>query len=113
MSDDYSGTPVSAVSVGGRSLGRESITTGSTEVPVAFYRTSHPPIFCGFQAEWVSGEGDDGTTFEINAGAGVGSKYATLRVDVPGHETIYEYVDITEVLQARVAAIVAEVTPKG
>lgn len=51
----------------------------------------------------------DGTPVKLCAGAGMGSKYATLRVDVPGRPPVYEYVDIAEVMQARVAAIIAEV----
>jgi hypothetical protein len=94
-----------------RSLDRESITVGHVAVPVNVYRASHPTIFAGFQVNWVDGY-DDATdaTFVLSAGAGFGSKYATLRVEVPGHEPVYEYVDITELLNQRVAAIIDEVT---
>lgn len=110
MADQHDGTPVKHVSQGGRSLGRDDITTGHEEVAVRFYRASHPTIFAGFQIEWVHGDDPEtGTTFELCAGAGMGSKYATLRVDVPGRPPVYEYVDIAEVIQARVAAIIAEV----
>jgi len=94
-----------------QSLNREAITVGHVEVPVKVYRTSHPTIFAGFQVNWVDGSDDKtGTTFDLSAGAGFGSKYATLRVEVPGHEPVYEYIDITELLTHRVGAIIAEVT---
>lgn len=108
--DEYDGTPVTEVSSGGRSLGRDAITVGHVDEPVRFYRTSHPTIFAGFQSMWIDGNDDDGMTFDLACGAGFGSKYATLCVKVPGFEPVYEYVDITEVLQARVEKIVTEVT---
>lgn len=97
------------VTSGGRSLSRENITTGHVEEPVRFYRVSDPPIFAGFRTGWVSGEDEDtGMRFDLSAGAGLGSPYMTLTVELPDGTTVYEYVDITEVLQVRVAAIVAE-----
>lgn len=107
--DEYDGTPIAHVSSGGKSLGRDAITVGHVDEPVRFYRTSHPAIFAGFQSMWIDGNDDDGMTFDLTAGAGFGSKYATLCVRVPGAEPVYEYVDITEVLQARVQKIVAEI----
>jgi len=105
------GTPVKHVSIGDRSLGRESITVGSTDVPVRFYRVSDPPLFAGFQIDWIDGDEEEtGATFNIASGAGLGSKYMTLQVEIPGHGTVYEYVDIAEVLQQRVADILDEVT---
>lgn len=102
-------TPVRKVSAGGRSLGREAITSGHTEVPLRVYRTTDPPIFAGLQANWIEGnDPETGTTFDINSGAGFGSKYATLCVRVPGHEPVYEYIDITELLTHRIDAIIAE-----
>jgi hypothetical protein len=37
----------------------------------------------------------------------------TLKVEVPGHDPVYEYVDITELLTQRVSAIIEEVTGGG
>jgi len=94
-----------------RSLGRDAITTGHTEVPLNVYRTSHPPIFAGFQINWIEGtDTETDTTYDLSAGAGVGSRYATLRVEVPGHDPIYEYIDIVELMSDRLRAIIAEVT---
>jgi hypothetical protein len=42
----------------------------------------------------------------------MGSKYMTLEVAVPGHETVYEYVDMAEVLQQRAGALIAEITAR-
>lgn len=86
------------------------LTAGHVEVPVRVYRTDgFPTIFAGFQVNWVDGDDpESGAEFSLSAGAGVGSKYMTLRVEIPGRETVYEYVDITELLQQRVAAIIAE-----
>lgn len=96
--------------VDGRSVGRDDVTVGHAVETVRFYRTSSMPLFAGFQQEWVSGEDPKTeTTFELHVGAGVGSRYATLRVEVPGHPPVYEYVDITEVLQERVRKIIEEV----
>ena len=104
------GTPVKHVSSGGRSLAREHITVGHTDVPLRFYRTDAPTIFAGFTVNWIEGHSPDGTVeFDLNCGAGLGSKYMTLRVKIADHDPIYEYVDITEVLQSRIEAIVAEV----
>lgn len=99
---------------GGQSRGREAITSGHTEVPVNVYRTTHPPIFAGFQINWIEGnDPETGTTFDINAGAGLGSKYATISVEIPGQPRVYEYIDITELLQHRVMAIIAEMSNDG
>jgi hypothetical protein len=94
-----------------RSLGRDAITTGHVEVPVNFYRTSDPPIFAGFQVNWLEGtDTETETTYDLSAGAGFGSRYATLRVHVPGHDPIYEYLDAIELMSHRIRAIIAEVT---
>jgi hypothetical protein len=105
------GTPVKEVSIGGKSLGRDEITVGHEDVPVRWYRTNHPTIFCGFQINWLEGEDPEtGTKFDLSSGAGLGSKYMTLKVKVPDHDTVYEYVDLTEVLEQRIVAIIKEVT---
>lgn len=110
MADQHDGTPVKHVSQGGRSLGRDDITTGHEEVAVRFYRASHPTIFAGACAQLERRPGLGVITVHpLDLEAGMGSKYATLRVDVPGRPPVYEYVDIAEVIQARVAAIIAEV----
>lgn len=97
-------------SSGDQPLDRKSITSGHTDVSIPVYRTTHPPIFAGFQTNWVDGnDSDTGATFSISAGAGLGSPYATLRVEVPGRAPIYEYIDITELLTKRVMAILEEV----
>jgi len=104
-------TPVKHVSLGDKSLDRESITVGHADVPVRFYRVSHPPIFAGFQISWMDGnDPETKTEFDLSSGAGLGSKYMTLAVTVPGHKTVHEYVDITEVLEQRVIAIMKEMS---
>jgi hypothetical protein len=113
MQDSYEGTPITHVSSNGKSLDRESITVGFSDIPVRFYRTSHPTIFAGFQINWI--DGDDpatGAEIDLSAGAGLGSKYMTLRIVVPGHDPVYEYVDMTEVLRQRASAIIVEVTAR-
>ncbi len=103
---------VSHVSSGGERKGREDITVGHTWQPVKVYRTDgFPPIFAGLRQVWIEGDDSDtGTRFEITSGAGWGSPYATITVEVPGHSKVYEYVDITELLSARVSAIIEELT---
>jgi hypothetical protein len=113
MSDPYEGTPIVHVSSGSQSLDRDSITVGYSEIPVKFCRTSHPTIFAGFQINWIDGiESVTGAEIGLAAGAGMGSKYMTLWVTVPGYPSVYEYVDMSEVLQQRAAAIIAEVTAR-
>lgn len=100
--------------LGDRSLDRESVTSGHTEVPLKVYRTTDPPLFAGLRERWVDGKDPEtGTTFEVSAGAGFGSPYATLSVKVPGHPIVYEYIDITELLTNRVEAIIAERAGNG
>jgi hypothetical protein len=56
--------------------------------------------------DWI--EGDDSSTgarFSLRAGAGVGSRYMTLRVVLPNGDVIHEYVDMSEVLTRRIDAI--------
>lgn len=109
---EFEGTTVEHVSSGGRSLGRNDITVGHADVTVPFHRTDGtPPLFAGFRINWFDGADEEtGTTFDLSAGAGVGSPYLTLTVEVPGHETVYEYVDMAAVLEQRIMAIIAEVT---
>jgi hypothetical protein len=113
MPDPYEGTPVKQVSLGTQSLDRDSITVGYSDIEVRFYRASRPTIFAGLQINWI--DGDDPVTeaeIDLSAGAGLGSKYMTLRVAVPGHDPVYEYVDMTEVLRQRASAIIAEITAR-
>ena len=113
MADPYDGTPVTHVSSGTQSLDRDSITVGYSEIPVKFCRTSHPTIFAGLQIDWIDGiESVTGAEICLAAGAGMGSKYMTLQINVPGYPSVYEYVDMSEVLQQRAAAIIAEVTAR-
>jgi hypothetical protein len=99
-------------SSGGRSLSRANITAETWDVTVPFHRTDGtPPLFAGFRINWFNGDDKEtGTTFDMSAGAGMGSKYLTLMVAVPGHDIVYEYVDMAAVLEQRVTAIIAEVT---
>lgn len=112
MSGNESG--VRGVSEGGQPKNREDITESHVDEPVKVYRTDgFPPLFAGFRQMWL--EGDDpetATTFEMCAGAGCGSPYLTIAVEVPGHPKVYEYVDVRELLEARVRAIVGELTAK-
>jgi hypothetical protein len=102
-------------SSGGRSLSRANITAETWDVTVPFHRTDGtPPLFAGFRINWFNGDDKEtGTTFDMSAGAGMGSKYLTLMVAVPGHDIVYEYVDMAAVLEQRVTAIIAEVTASG
>ena len=76
-----------------------------------FYRASDPTIFAGFQIDWINGtDPDSGAQIDLSAGAGLGSKYMTLRVTIEGKPTVYEYVDITEIFQLRAQAIIEELT---
>lgn len=103
------------VAEGGQPKNREDITVGHVEVPVKVYRTDgFPTLFAGFRVNWVDGEDPaTGAKFSLCAGAGVGSKYLTLDVEVPGQPTVYEYVDVTELVQERVTAILAEARAAG
>lgn len=110
---------IKTTATGGRSLGRADITASQEQEPVTFYRTDDTPtIFAGFRQEWLSGSDEDGTTFGLAAGAGLGSPYLTLDVTLPDGREIHEYVDIREVVRARVERIVADAigtvaTPDG
>lgn len=109
--DPYAGTPITHVSHGDKSLDRDSITVGFSEIPVKFHRTNAPTIFAGFQIDWMNGDDPDtGAEIQLAAGAGMGSKYLTLQVSMPGCPTVYEYVDMDAVLQLRAAAIIMELT---
>jgi hypothetical protein len=101
-------------------LTRDAITVKHTEVPVNWYRVNRPTIFAGFQQEWLTGEGDadsrdEGVRFRLTAGAGTGSRYMVLLVNLPDGTRVEEYVDIAEVVGDRIRAIVdehtGEVTP--
>jgi hypothetical protein len=95
-------------SSGGRSLGRDDITASHTDVTVPFHRTDGtPPLFAGFRQNWFDGATADGVEYDLSAGAGFGSKYLTLQVRV-GDVTVHEYVDMAEVFEARIMAIIAE-----
>lgn len=104
---------VTGVHSGGEPKNREDITVGHTEVPVKVYRTDgFPTIFAGFQTAWFDDAHDPetGTTFTMGAGAGLGSPYMTITVEVPGHPKVYEYVDVRELLTQRVETIIQELT---
>lgn len=93
-------------SVDGRSLDRESVTTGFFDDLVRWWRCESP-IFTGFQAAWIDGEDNStGMKFSLTAGAQTGSKYMVLTVELPDGSTIYEYVDMAEVLEQRITQIV-------
>lgn len=109
LSDERGGEIKVTAFSGSRQLTLESTTVSTHDEPVKFYRVDSPPIFCGFQVPWIDGEGPDGMTYDLNAGPGFGSKYMTLSVKIPGRETVYEVVDITQVLKARLDAITKEV----
>jgi hypothetical protein len=103
-----SGSLVTAASSGGKPMMREDVTTGSTDVPVAFHRATST-LFAGFRQTWIEGEDPTTrTTFELSSGAGCGSAYMLLIVTFPDGERVEEYVDVREFLQARVAALISE-----
>lgn len=92
----------------GRSLGREAITVSSQELPLTVHRTDGtPPLFAGFQTEWASGQ-QDGFSYEMSAGPGLGSPYLTYSVTLPDGRTVHEYVNMIEFFQGRIGAILAE-----
>lgn len=96
---------------GGRALTLESTRTGTTDVPVPFHRVGTPPLFAGFRLGWV--DGDDpatGATFNMSAGAGTGSRYLTIQVELPDGRVVHEVVDMVEVFEKRVTAILGEMS---
>lgn len=99
----------------GRPLNRENITVHSEDQVVTVHRTDGTPsVFAGFRTEWMTGEDEDnGITFSMSAGAGVGSPYITIDVHLPDGSTVYEYVDVRQLLTARVEAIAGEHADKA
>ena len=93
---------------------RDDITVGHVAHPVKVHRTDgFPTLFAGLRANWLDGDDPEtGTTFSLCTGAGLGSPYLTIDVEVPGHPKVYEYVDIRELLEDRVRAIITELTAK-
>lgn len=51
----------------------------------------------GLRVEWLSGSDEEGLTFDLTAGAGVGSPYLILTV-TEGDRTIREVVDMRTVV---------------
>lgn len=105
---------VTAASTDG-TLARDAVTVRHTEAPTTWYRVDKPAIFAGFQQEWLTGRGDDGTrdegvSFRLTAGAGTGSRYMVLLVNLADGTRVEEYVDIAEVVGDRIRAIVDEHT---
>lgn len=91
-------------------MGRADITIGHDDAPIRWYRTSEPPIFAGLRINWLDAtDPETGAEISLSSGAGMGSKYMTLRVSVPGYDPIYEYVDMAEVLPNRVSTILGEI----
>jgi hypothetical protein len=91
-----------------QSLGKDDITVSTEEVVVLTYRTDgHAPLFAGFRAEWASGE-QDGISYEMSAGAGLGSPYLTYSVTLPNGETVHEYVNMIDFFQNRLNQILKE-----
>lgn len=62
-------------------------------------------IEAGFRVQWLSGESDD-VKAELCAGAGFGSPYMTLSLDI-GDKHVEEVVDMRDVLPRWVDAVVA------
>lgn len=87
--------------------------TGSAEHPVTFH-TAANGLFAGFRQEWISGsDPESGAMFTLTSGAGCGSRYLLLTVTIPATDggtpvTTYEAVDVCELVEARVTAILAD-----
>lgn len=79
------------------------------KVPIDFIRVDGPPIWAGLRVDWMDGA-DSGVQVNLTAGAGCGSPYLTLTVTFSDGRIVYEVVDVSEVVQARVAQVVEEMT---
>lgn len=77
-----------------------------TQYTVTASRHEHT-LFAGLRSEWLTID-EDGIKASVATGAGLGSKYLTLSLDVDGTK-IHEVVDITELVQSWVNSIVREV----
>lgn len=97
--------------VNGRPANREDTITSTTDVPLPVHRCDGAPLFAGLRQHWLDGaDPETGATFAVAAGAGLGSKYITLTVEHPDHPTVYEVVDITDLVNLRVGAILDELS---
>lgn len=98
-------------STNGRPTNREDITTSTTEVAIPVSRCSQAPLFAGLQQHWLDGDDPEtGAAFTVAAGAGLGSKFITITVEHPDHPIVYEVVDITDLVNLRVGAILDELS---
>lgn len=92
----------------GRRIGREEITVSTTEIPIEVHRTNGTPmIFAGLRQHWMSGS-DGPDSFSVDCGAGVGSPYILIEVELANGKKVGEYIDFAAFIEARFAAIVAE-----
>lgn len=77
-----------------------------SEVRIDFTREQHGPAV--FRTMWLEGEDDDGNTFELTAGAGVGNPYMILTVRAADGRQVVEVADIRKAISTRVGQILAE-----
>lgn len=64
----------------------------------------------GLRVGWINGGGENGITFSLDAGAGVGSSALSLLVQRDGVTVAREVIDIRDLAQQWVAAIMDEQT---
>jgi hypothetical protein len=57
---------------------------------------------------WIDGKDDDGLSFDLTSGAGVGSPYLRLTVTLSSGERVVEVIDIRQGVTDWVNAIVKE-----
>jgi hypothetical protein len=92
-----------------RSLGREAITVSTTEVSLPVHRTDGTPtLFAGFREGWLSATAKrEAGQVECELLTGM-TGYLLIHVTLPDGRTVYEYANMSEFFQARIAAILKE-----
>lgn len=69
-----------------------------TELNVSAVR-HEDTLFVGLRQEWLSGEDEEnGVEFSLTSGAGLGSPYLTLTVELPNDGVVREVVDVRDLV---------------
>lgn len=104
------GELVATASSGGRQITLDPLM--EREALAVTPRRVESTIPCGFQINWFEGTGKHAETgvevdFDLNAGAGMGSRWLTLSVKVPGEDgRRNECIDMQEFLGRWVDAVI-------
>lgn len=56
-------------------------------------------VITGLHQGWISGKADDGTTFEVSCGAGLGSPHIKLFVTLPDGTDLYDHANIAPMVE--------------